>query len=60
MDLVTFTREILNPFMTEADMDWFLHDIGLRHERINGKFDFLCSDYYHYYFIHIQVPEKKV
>ena len=30
----------LNPFMTEADMrgksmDWFLYDIGLRHERVN-------------------------
>ena len=20
--------------MTEADMDWFLYDIGLRHERV--------------------------
>ena len=33
---------VINPFMTEADiiyllrksMDWFLYDIGLRHERV--------------------------
>ena len=22
-------------------MDWFLYDIGLRHERVNNDFDFL-------------------
>ena len=29
-------RNPINPFMTEAEsMDWFLYDIGLRHERVN-------------------------
>ena len=38
--LFIFTNHFfLNPFMTEADMlrksmDWFLYDIGLRHERV--------------------------
>ena len=41
-------------------MDLFLYDIGLRHERVKWKLDFLCSDYYHYYFTHIQVPEKSL
>ena len=41
--LVTFTEEILNPFMTKAVTDWFLYDNGLRHERVKGKLYFLCS-----------------
>ena len=27
-------------------MDWFLYDIGLHHERVNGKLHFLCSAKY--------------
>ena len=31
----------INPFMTERSksMDWFLYDIGLRHERVNKYFN---------------------
>ena len=39
--LAAISSEGLNSYMTEADMlrksmDWFLHDIGLRHERVKG------------------------
>ena len=51
---VQIYKGYINPFMTEADikqkletidlwsksMDWFLYDIGLRHERVNGIFPF--------------------
>ena len=39
-------------------MDWFLYDIGLRHERVNG-YKFTCVFFYLMFLMDVLVQLKK-